>query len=263
MTPPPLITLTTDFGETSPYVAVMKGVILSIHSRARVLDLSHRIRPQDVRHADYFLGTAVPYFPPGTVHVCVVDPGVGGVRRPLFAEAGGQKLVGPDNGLFTRALKALGGQPTVRELTARQYWRPEVSPTFHGRDVFAPVAAHLSLGLDPADLGKPIDDWVELKSRSPVCWKNRCEGEVLFADDFGNLITNIPAGKVKALPIRVAIDGRDPQPIRWVRTYSDAAPGELVSLFSSDGFFELAVVNGSAARHLAAAVGAVVELQFG
>jgi hypothetical protein len=263
MTTSPLVTLTTDFGDASPYAAVMKGVILSINPQARLVDLSHRIRPQDVRHADYFLATAVPFFPPATVHVCVVDPGVGWDRRPLVAEAGGQVLVGPDNGVFTRALKALGGKPCVRELTAKQYWRPEVSPTFHGRDVFAPVAAHLSLGLDPAEAGREVDDWVELKTRPAVCREDRCEGEVQFVDDFGNLITNIPAGKVKALPIHAVVDGRGPHLTRWVRTYAEASPGELVSLFSSDGFYELAVVNGSAAKHLKAAAGAVVELRFG
>lgn len=259
----PLITLTTDFGDASPYVAVMKGVVLSLNPAARLLDLSHRVRAQDVRHADYFLGTAVPYFPKGTVHVAVIDPGVGSDRRPLLVEAGGQFLVGPDNGAFTRAVKALGGPVRVRHLTEPRFWRPAVSSTFHGRDVFAPVAAHLTLGVDPAALGPAVGGMVELKTCSAVCWGSRWAGEVQFADEFGNLITNIPAAHVKSPPVRVAVGGSEPLQVRWVRTYADAAPGELVALASSDGFVEIAVANGSAAGRLGVAVGAPVELHLG
>lgn len=259
----PLITLTTDFGDASPYVAAMKGVILSLNPAARLLDLSHRVPPQDVRHADYFLGTAVPYFPPGTVHVAVIDPGVGSDRRPLVIEAGGQLLVGPDNGIFTRTVKALGEPARIRRLAEPRFWRPEVSATFHGRDVFAPVAAHLSLGAEPAAMGPVVGEMVELKPHSAVCWGGRRAGEVQFVDGFGNLITNIPAALVPSPPARVALGGVGPHPVRWVRTYADAAPGELVALVSSDGFVEVAVVGGSAARRLGAGVGAPVELHFG
>jgi S-adenosylmethionine hydrolase len=259
----PLITLTTDFGDASPYVAVMKGVILSLNPAARLLDLSHRIRPQDLRHADYFLGTAVPFFPKGTVHLAVIDPGVGSERAALVVEAGGQFLVGPDNGIFTRALRALGGPVCARQLTEPRFRLPAVSATFHGRDVFAPAAAHLSLGADPAAMGPPVPAPVQLTPRPHLCRTDGCEGEVQFVDEFGNLITNIPSAGVTALPVRVAVGGSDPHPLRWVRTYADAPPGELVSLFSSDGFFEVAVVNGSAARRLAADVGTPVELHFG
>jgi S-adenosylmethionine hydrolase len=258
----PLITLTTDFGDASPYVAVMKGVILSLNPAARLLDLSHRVRAQDVRHADYFLGTAVPYFPAGTVHVAVVDPGVGSDRHPLAIEAGGQFLVGPDNGVFTRAVKALGTPVRVRRLAEPRYWRPTVSDTFHGRDVFAPVAAHLTLGTDPAAMGPVVGEMVELKTCSAVCWGSRRAGEVQFVDGFGNLITNIPAAHVRSPSVRVSVGGADQYPVRCVRTYSDAPPGELVALASSDGFVEIAEVNGSAARRLRADVGTAVELHF-
>ncbi len=258
----PLVTLTTDFGDASPYVAVMKGVILSINPAARLLYLTHRVPPQDVRHADYVLGTAVPFFPPGTIHLAVIDPGVGTERNPIAVGAGGQFLVGPDNGVFTRAVKALGGPVCVRKLAEPRFRRPAVSATFHGRDVFAPAAAHLSLGTDPAEMGPPLDRMVELEPRSAVCWGNRCRGEVQFVDGFGNLITNVPSAAVTALPTRVALGASDPHPVRWVRTYADAAAGELVSLFSSDGYFEIAVVNGSAARRLGAGVGTPVELHF-
>jgi S-adenosylmethionine hydrolase len=138
-----------------------------------------------------------------------------------------------------------------------------VSATFHGRDIFAPAAAHLSRGVPPAEFGPVQSTWVQRKHASVVCWKNACAGDVQFIDDFGNVITNIPAEKVMELPVHVSLGGEPPHPIRWVRTYSDAAPGELVSLFSSDGFVEFAEVNGNAARRLAAAVGMKVEVRFG
>jgi S-adenosylmethionine hydrolase len=258
----PIITLTTDFGDSSPYAAVLKGVILSVNPAARVLDLSHRIRPQDVRHASYFLATAVPYFPPGTTHVCVVDPGVGSERAALYAETGGHRLVGPDNGVFTGVFRH-AHPAAVRHLTEGRFWRPSVSDTFHGRDIFAPVAAHLSLGIDPAELGPSQPHPVLLPSHSAVTFGNRWQGEVQFVDDFGNLITNIPADGVRSLPARVSVAGESPHPIRWVRTYSEAAAGELVSLFSSDGFFEVAEVNGNAASRLGVREGAMVEVEFG
>ena len=259
---PPVITLTTDFGAASPYVAVMKGVILSIDPAARIHDLTHSVRPQDLRHACYFLATAAPYFPPGTIHVCVVDPGVGSERAAIYAEAGAQRLVGPDNGVFTGVFRKCGGMGGVRRLTEARFWRPRVSATFHGRDVFAPVAAHLSLGTDPAELGPEHPHPVELPIRSAVTFGKKWQGEVQFADDFGNLITNIPACKLKSLPMKVSVGGQPLGLLRWVRTYAEAGLGELVCLFSSDGFFEVAEVNGSAARRLGAGAGTEVELEW-
>lgn len=257
----PTITLTTDFGESSPYVAVMKGVILSINPDARIVDLSHHIRPQDIRHANYFLSTAIPYFPPGTIHVAVVDPGVGSDRAALMIQVGGQTLTGPDNGIFTSVLHRLG-EPVVRCLSSRQYWREHISDAFHGRDIFAPVAAHLSQGIGPAELGPVVHDYVKLPTHSAVRWHDRCEGEIQFIDDFGNLITTIPTEMVKSLPVKVAIGKEVEHVLRWVKTYADAAPGELVCLFSSDGFFEIAEVNGNAAKRLAVDVGTVIDLHF-
>ena len=257
----PVITLTTDYGDTAPYAAVLKGMILGINPAARVLDLSHRVRPQDVRHASYYLTTVVPAFPEGTIHVAVVDPGVGGDRHALYAQAGGHHLIGPDNGLFTGVFRHFGGPTVVRRLTEPRFWRQPVSATFHGRDVFAPVAAHLSLGVDPAAFGPPLPGPVELPTRSAVTYGDVWEGEVQFADDFGNLITNIPAAKLKTLPVAVSVGGGPARPVPWVRTYSDAAPGELVCLFSSDGFFELAEVTGSAARRLGVGAGTPVRVE--
>ena len=257
----PLITLTTDFGDASPYVAVMKGVILTIAPNACILDLTHRIRPQDLRHASYFLGTALPYFPPGTIHVAVIDPGVGSDRAALGVEVGGQILLGPDNGLFTNAIHRFG-EPEVRTLTNRSLWRDTVSDTFHGRDIFAPVAAHLARGVPFADIGPIAPTWVTLPAHSAVRWHDRCEGEVQHVDDFGNLITNIPAEMVKSLPVKVSLRGEAEHPLRWVKTYADAAPGDIVCLFSSDGFFEIAEVNGNAAQRLGLGVGRIIDLVF-
>jgi S-adenosylmethionine hydrolase len=259
--PSSLITLTTDFGRASPYVAVMKGVILSINPAANVIDLTHEIRPQHVRHASYFLGTAVPYFPAGTVHVCVVDPGVGSERAALCALAREQLLVGPDNGVFTGVFRKLG-RGSAGALTEPGFWRtPVPSATFHGRDVFAPAAAHLSLGVAAGELAPTPLEPVELPKRCAVTFGNRWSGEVQFVDDFGNLITNVPACKLKSLRMRVTVGGTALGGVRRVRTYSDAAPGELVCLFSSDGFLELADVNGSAAGKLNVDVGAPNELE--
>jgi S-adenosyl-L-methionine hydrolase (adenosine-forming) len=254
-----VITLTTDFGLASPYVAAMKGVILSINPAVTLLDLSHTIPPQDLRHAAYFLATAVPYFPPRTIHVCVVDPGVGSARAALCIEANGQRLVGPDNGVFTLLVGKSATPPVARRLADSRYWKASVSSTFHGRDIFSPVAAHLSLGVDPAAFGPVLPDPVLLAPRSAVTFEDGWRGEVQFVDDFGNLITNIPACKLKVLPMEVSVAGLPPTVMRWVRTYAEAAAGELVCLFSSDGFVEIAEVNGNAARRLGVSVGAAVR----
>jgi S-adenosylmethionine hydrolase len=258
----PLITLTTDFGEGSPYVAAMKGVVLSINSRARLLDLGHAIPPQDLRHAAFFLRSALPYFPAGTLHVIVVDPGVGTERAALYVEAAGQRLLVPDNGCWTPLASALGERPRVRRLAEPRYWRAEVSATFHGRDVFAPAAAHLSLGVDPARLGPALADWVRLDLPEPTLAPDKLVGEVLFVDRFGNLITNLPAAAYAGWadrPARVAVGGREVT--RRVRTYGEAAPGTLVALTSSVGTLEVAVVQGSAARLLGVGPGEPVVVQ--
>jgi S-adenosylmethionine hydrolase len=259
----PLITLTTDFGRASPYVAVMKGVILSINPQANVVDLTHAIRPQAVRHASYFLGTAVPYFPTGTIHVCVVDPGVGSDRAAICVEKNDRYFVGPDNGVFTHVLRCDSGTAVTYKLTNHQFWRTNTpSDTFHGRDIFGPVAAHLSRGIDIRELGPIHRDPVVLPKRCAVTFGQKWSGEVQFVDDFGNLITNIPACKMKVLPVRVSLNGTPLGIVRWVRTYSEAMSGELVSLFSSDGFFEIAEVNGNAARKLHIEAGSTIELEW-
>jgi S-adenosylmethionine hydrolase len=257
-----LITLTTDFGSASPYVAAMKGVILSVNPAVAIHDLSHAIPPQDVKHAAQFLAGGVPFYPPKTIHVCVVDPGVGSDRAILLAEAGGQVLLAPDNGCLTEVLAALSDRPVVRRVAERRFWRPTVSATFHGRDIFAPVAAHLSLGVPPADMGPVATAWVTLSPPEMRKGLNQVAGEVMFVDGFGNLITNIPAESVTRQPggLKIGKDWRTR--FSWVRTYSDAAPGTVVALVSSDGRLELAVAQGNAAKVLHATVGTGVTLVF-
>ncbi len=257
----PLITLTTDFGYAAPYVAAMKGVISSINPAARILDLTHAIRRHDLRHAAYFLSTAIPYFPVGSVHVCVIDPGVGSDRAAIYTEVDGRHLLGPDNGIFTGLWRAASRSPVVRKLTEPRFWRPTVSSTFHGRDIFAPVAAHLSRGVSPATLGPILEHPVQLAVRDPVYGPRRCEGEVQFIDDFGNIITNLAADRLPALPMRARLGSLPPQQWPWVRTYADAAPGTIVTLFSSDGFLEIAIVQGNAAQTLGVQVGDPVVLE--
>jgi S-adenosylmethionine hydrolase len=255
-----IITLTTDFGEDSPYVAAMKGVILGINPAVRLLDLSHQIPPQDLRHVAFFLAAAVPYFPPGIVHVVVVDPGVGTARALLYVEVEGNRLLVPDNGCWTGLIRH--APPTVIRLAEPRYWRQSVSATFHGRDVLAPVAAHLSLGLNPAELGPRVHDWVRLPAPSTHVEAGRLTGEVIFVDHFGNLITNIPGAALEALadqPVRATVGAFELT--RRVRTYGDAPPGTLVLLVSSADLVEVAMTQGNAAHALNAKVGTPVTIR--
>src|SRR6266849_1467943 len=241
-----LITLTTDFGGESPYVAAMKGVILGLNPQAQLIDLSHQIPPQDVRFGAFFLRASVPYFAPEAIHVVVVDPGVGTDRELLYVEIDGHRLLAPDNGCWTGLMGQVGqtllsGKPTVFRLTERRFWRPTVSPTFHGRDILAPVAAHLSLGEDPRNLGQPFDDWLRLEIPSPTIEPDRLVGEVIFIDHFGNLITNIPGGEFARMSDRqVQILVGDREVCRRVRTYGEAEKGTLIALISSSDLMEVA-----------------------
>jgi len=255
----PIITLTTDFGEDSPYVAAMKGVILGTNPAARLIDLSHQIPPQDLRHAAYFLAESIPYFPAQTIHVIVVDPGVGSDRALLYAELDGHRLLVPDNGCWT----LIRGTPQrVIRLTEPTYWQPEVSYTFHGRDILAPVAAHLSLGADPATLGPAVGSWerLELPSWRPL--EGGICGEVVFVDHFGNLITNIPAARVDRPPTQLFIAGQACPDFLWKRCYADAEEGRLLVLSSSSGLLEVAVARGSAAAQLKRGIGTAVMLRW-
>ena len=188
MEPSRIITLTSDFGLHDPYVAMMKGVILSIHSQARIVDISHQIRAGSVIRAASFLHEAFSFFPKGTVHVAVVDPGVGTDRRLIGLEASGHFFVGPDNGIFWPVIED-DAEANIIHLTNRVYFRPRISPTFHGRDVFAPVAAHLSLGVDLEKMGPRIDAPQKLRYPKSKEKDDEWVGEITQVDNFGNLIT--------------------------------------------------------------------------
>src|SRR5438128_1056534 len=176
----PLITLTTDFGEESPYVAALKGVILGINPAARLLDLTHCIPAQNLRYTGYFLRHSLPFFPSGTIHVVVVDPGVGSARALLYVEVAGQRLLVPDNGCWTPLLELAAEPARVCRLEDSTYWKLPVSNTFHGRDILGPVAGHLSLGLDPARLGPAVGEWVRMPWPTPERSAGQLRGEVLF-----------------------------------------------------------------------------------
>ncbi len=273
----PILTLLTDFGTEDEYVGVMKGVILSIAPDVRLVDLSHRIPPQDVRRAAFLLSNAVPYFPPDTVHLAVVDPGVGTERRALAIRTPAGAFVGPDNGLFSWVLAEVP-EWTAVEIREPAYRLPRVSFTFHGRDIFAPAAAHLAAGIPLDRLGPRVTDPVLLPPPRLEIGAGVLEGEVLSADRFGNLTTSIgrfrwdgdrlvlapafrPAsGEMRLNPAgaRVVLAGVELQGIR--RTYGDVAVGEPVALVGSSGFLEIAVRQGSAAAATGAAPGAPVTV---
>jgi hypothetical protein len=258
----PLITLTTDFGSGSPYVAQMKGVILSLCREVDLVDVTHAIGPQRIQEGALVLADVTPRFPPGAIHVAVVDPGVGTARRLVYAEIGRQRYVAPDNGLLSFLIRReLPQRAVVIENPA--YWLPDTSSTFHGRDILAPVAAHLALGLDPSLLGPPLDYWVMLDAALPTKSPSGVRGQVLYVDSFGNLITNITRGELSGLGDMARLNfrcaGREIQGL--VPTYDSAMPGELVALLDSQGRLEIAVTHGSAARDLAAGEGAEVLVE--
>jgi S-adenosylmethionine hydrolase len=197
------------------------------------------------------------------LHVVVVDPGVGSARAILYVETAGQRLLVPDNGCWTW----IGGQGTPPKRLIRvsnsRYWRQTVSATFHGRDIFAPVAGHLSRGLDPAQLGPAVNAWISLKMPEPRRSATGWDGEVLFVDRFGNLITNIVGDPKWPTPTILTVGKRVlRRGFRWVRTYAEAAPGQLVGLISSDGYLEIAIAQGNAAQHLRAQVGTPVSIRW-
>jgi S-adenosyl-L-methionine hydrolase (adenosine-forming) len=258
---PGLITLTTDFGLRDPFVGIMKGVLLSICPSARLVDLTHEVPPQDILAAGWALEAATPFFPTRTVHLAVVDPGVGSARRALAVRAGGHYFVGPDNGLFTFALESAVW--TAVSVTAPEYRLAEVSRTFHGRDVFAPAAAYLAGGVPLERLGPVVSDPELL--RRPGCRLEGGEllGEVLDADRFGNLITSIPAARLAEIPgsgaLGLEVAGRR---LRGpVGAYAEGGDGEPAVIIGSTGRLEIFVRGGSARDHLGVGRGAIVRVK--
>jgi hypothetical protein len=256
----PILTLLSDFGTQDTYVGQVKGAVLSVCPSAEIVDLTHEIPPQDVRAGAYQLWAAVEVFPPGTVHLAIVDPGVGTSRRALaLATARGDVLVGPDNGLLLPAARRLGGVARAVELSNPRFFRPEVSRTFHGRDLFAPAAAHLLAGEPIEAMGAEASALVEaVVFPAPRSVSGAIVGEVLHVDRYGNLVTNLARA---ALPERFDVRvGR--ARIRGAphASYQAVAPGKLVALFGSAGTLEISARDGDAARALRARVGSVVAI---
>jgi hypothetical protein len=255
----PLITLTTDFGEGSPFIAAMKGVMWSIDPDTRVVDLTHSVPAQDIRQGALALRQTALYFPPGTIHVAVVDPGVGTDRAIVYVEMAGHRFIAPDNGLL--GLLAAEHPPTkIIRVENSDCCLPDVSATFHGRDVMAPVAAWLGSGFSPEKLGPATERLTQLNWPEVCRMPQSVEGEVVTVDSFGNLITNITRGMLVDVPtdesVVVRCDGHETRGL--FTTYGDQPPMTLLALFGSSGSLELAVVNDNAAAMLGARVGTKV-----
>ena len=265
MLPPrrPVITITTDFGLTDGYVGAVKGVLLSICPDATLVDVTHLVPPQDVSTGALILRQAAPFFPPETIHLAVIDPGVGTARRAVALSGPLGTFVGPDNGLFTGVIPASLTQVRAVELNRHEYWLPAVSATFQGRDVFAPVAAHLAAGVTLRDVGEPIDaaSLVRLPWPAPAIGCGRLTGEVIHVDHFGNLITNIERQHIPdGAPVTVRLGERLIGPL--AATYGDSRPGEAIACIGSSGFLEIAVVNGHAGNVLGAGRSCPVTVSF-
>jgi S-adenosylmethionine hydrolase len=256
------ITLLTDFGVADGYVGTMKGVILGIAPAAPIIDISHLISPQNIAEGAFVLSRAYRYFPRGTVHVVVIDPGVGGARRPVLLDAGHSVFIGPDNGVFSYVLTAETGLRAYH-LDAPDYWLPAISTTFHGRDIFAPCAAHVARGVAPEKLGTPIpiDSLVRLPNLQATAGAGVVRGQVVHIDRFGNVITNIPASMVAELgaksEVAVRVGGQNIAGVAVA--YTDVAVGAMVALISSGGSLEISVRNGDASRRLGCRAGDWVE----
>ncbi|MEC4811878.1 MAG: SAM-dependent chlorinase/fluorinase [Scytonema sp. PMC 1069.18] len=256
-----MLTLLTDFGDRDVYVGVMKGAIAQINPTLIVVDLTHQIPPQDIVSARFCLMDAYPYFPEGTVHTAVVDPGVGGRRRAIAVQFSKGFLVGPDNGIFCGVLSQTPAIAAV-ELTNPDYWRtPQPSQTFHGRDIFAPAAAHLASGVPLSLLGHPIDPAtiIRLDIAKCIITETEATGCIQYIDRFGNLVTNISGSYVEGKPWSVNIAGLK---IPGCETYSNVELGDVIALIGSHGWVEIAINSGNAQSKLQLQLGDKVKVCF-
>lgn len=263
-----IITLTTDFGTRDCYVAAMKGVILEINPEAGIVDLTHEIGPQNVLEGAFFLRGSAPYFPNGAVHVVVVDPGVGSERRALCVEADGRYYVAPDNGVLSLVAtpETLGSAVAIEN---ERYLRPTISATFHGRDVFAPAAAHLSLGVEMSELGPPVREIVRFELPAPTAeGDGTIAAQVIHIDRFGNLITNVDTAtwddltsSGKGGDVQIRIHGLILN--RACKAYGEVPQGSPLALWGSSDLLEISVNRGNAAERLGAKVGDLVTIQVG
>lgn len=259
-----VVTLLTDFGLKDGNVGVMKGIIWTIAPRAQIADLSHLISPQNVLEAGLILARSAPCFPPDSVHVIVVDPGVGTERRPIAARLGNQRYVAPDNGVLTQVLEQAeraGQEVEIVHLDKPRFWRKEISNVFHGRDIFAPIGGHLAAGMPLVALGSHIHDPIRVPLPTPQSIDHGLRTEVLHIDHFGNVSTSVrleDLGDVRDLNVRLG--GADVPGL--YNTFGELPPGELMALIGSTGWLIVSQVNGSAAQHLNVKVGDPVLVQF-
>ena len=260
-----MITLLSDFGLKDPYVAEMKAVILSKCPEARIVDISHGVDKFDIRMGAFILAAAAIHFPPGSVHVAVVDPGVGTQRRSIIAETARSFFVGPDNGVLMRGASR-EGLSHVYAIENRRFMLPRVSGTFHGRDVFASVAAHLALGVEPSEFGREIQDYVDPQFGDAVAKKDSILGEVVHVDEFGNLVTNVSLNVIKELGFRegefLQVEvGKRTAVLRFCSAYGETAKGNPIVIVGSHDLLEIAVNHGNAAELLEASRGDLVRVQ--
>lgn len=252
-----VITLTTDFGTEDAYVSIMKGVILGINPKAAIVDICHTVRPQNITQAAYILSTAANYFPDGTIHVAVIDPGVGTRRRAVLLVGPKSYYIGPDNGVFGYVESQSTHKMHAFELTGERYWLHPVSHTFHGRDIFAPVAAHLSLGVAPHELGTPIASLSSVALSRPHNHEDgTLIGKVIHIDHFGNLITDIMKTDMPKGRVFIEVFGHIIDDVST--TYEDEEG--LLAIFGSDDRLEVSVTKGSAASYLGAKIGDEVKV---
>ena len=254
-----IISLLSDFGSKDPYVAEMKAVILSIHPQARIVDITHEIEKFNIRMGAFVLASAAPYFPAGTIHVAVVDPGVGTKRHPIIVETKRSYYVGPDNGLLMLAAQK-EAVDHVYHVNNPQYMLPRVSRTFHGRDIFTPVAAHLAKGSPPSDFGPEIHDYVLPEFAKPHVRKGELFGEVLHIDDFGNVVSNISAEDLEKMGIRegcslrVKLNG-ETLALKLCSAYGEVPAKTPLAIIGSSDFLEVSVNQESASRMFKAKIG--------
>ncbi len=257
----PLITLTTDFGYQDYYVSAMKAQILSVGRNLHLIDISHAIPPQDIMAGAWVIRNAAYLFPKGSIHVCVIDPGVGGCRKPVLIESEGHFFIGPDNGLFS--LVTSNREFTAWQITNRRFMNAAVSNTFHGRDVFAPAAAHLASGAAPAEFGPELDEIVTYRWADPIHDSEGIQGWILHIDHYGNLITNIPAELIEPHRDESVKIYAGTTILRGINsTYTDVETGEPVALIGSSGMLEISVNQGRAEELLNIRKGAAVSVLF-
>ncbi|MGQ9640944.1 MAG: SAM hydrolase/SAM-dependent halogenase family protein [Candidatus Bathycorpusculaceae bacterium] len=261
--PNPIITLTTDFGLKDPYVAEIKAVILGICPKATIVDVTHKIEKFNVEMGAFILASASPHFPKGTIHIAVVDPGVGTKRRPIIIQTERYFYIGPDNGILALAATKQGIK-RIYEISNSKLMLPKISNTFHGRDIFAPAAAHLANGTSPADFGRQIRDIVMPQYAQVVRKKDTLIGEVLHIDGFGNVITNFSEKDLKQVGAKKVVKARlndvDLR-LKLCKAYAEAEPQRPLAIIGSHDFLEISINQGNAAKRFKAKVGDKIELR--